>query len=39
MTIHQVPIAEVASVLPGYELKGSVEPDPNGRCQLLQGSI
>lgn len=37
MTIHQVPIAEVASVLPGYALKGSVEPDPNGRYQLIQG--
>ncbi|RKT37854.1 restriction endonuclease subunit S [Thiocapsa rosea] len=37
MTSKQISIGEVASVLPGYALKGSVEPDPDGRYQLIQG--
>ncbi|WP_295408816.1 restriction endonuclease subunit S [uncultured Thiocystis sp.] len=37
MTIKHIPISEVAAVLPGYALKGSVVPDPDGRYQLIQG--
>lgn len=37
MTTQQVTIGEVAEVLPGYALKGRVEPDAAGRYQLIQG--
>ncbi len=37
MTATHVPLGEVVAVLPGYAVKGRVEPDPDGRYQLIQG--
>jgi hypothetical protein len=37
MAAKRVTIGDVAEVLPGYAVKGRVEHDPNGCCQLIQG--
>ncbi|WP_295435990.1 restriction endonuclease subunit S [uncultured Thiodictyon sp.] len=37
MITQHTPLGEVVAVLPGYALKGRVEPASDGRYQLIQG--
>lgn len=37
MTTRHIPLGEVVKVLPGYAVKCRVEPQPDGRYQLIQG--